>query len=192
MTEALRNATELFLEIAVEVIISGTIVVSLVIMSLDNPPILIAATAYTVGMTLVAWLFNKPMIASDMGWQSEEGEFRETITMVCEGTDCYTFKERLARVTAAYYRYIKVVMYFTLFSRVKAALGQLVPYIILSYPFFAGDITLGQFMKGVGTFELIVINSTILLVLYPKLTKAKASYNISKAFYEEVKDGSSS
>lgn len=187
MTEALRNATELYLEISVEVIISGAIVVSLVLLNWRDPSLLLAAAMYTIGMTVVAAFFNKPMVSSDIEWQSREGEFRETLSYLYSGENCFSFKERLELLTLAYYKYIRVVMYFTLFSRVKAALGSLVPYLILSYPFFAGEISLGQFMKGVGSFELIVINSTILLVLYPKLTKAKASYQISKAFYQEVK-----
>lgn len=186
MTDALRNATELYLEIGVEVFISLSIVVLLVISNLSSGSLLLAAGVYTVGMTLLAMVFNKPLIESDKTWQSEEGRLRETLSSLAGGADCYTFKDKFASMSIAYYRYIKIVMYFTLFSRVKASLASLVPYILLSFPLFSGEITLGTFMKGVGTFELLVTNATILLVMYPKLTKARASYQISEQFYSDV------
>jgi ABC-type uncharacterized transport system fused permease/ATPase subunit len=77
-------------------------------------------------------------------------------------------------------------MYYTLFSRIKGSLASLIPYILLGGTYFAGTITLGVFMAGVATFELIVINATILVILYPKLTKARASYKIVQTFYKEI------
>lgn len=190
MTEALRNATELYLSISIEVLISAIIVAALVFVNLDNPPLLWIATAYSLLMTATAVVFNKPLVGSDMEWQEEEGQFRETLSYLRTGENCFTFKEKLERVAVAYYRYVRILMYFTLFSRIKSSLSQLVPYILLSYPYFAGTITLGEFMKGVGSFELITINATIILVLYPRLTQARASYNISKKFYDEVREES--
>ena len=188
MTESLRYATELYLEVCVELIISCTIVVALIFLNADQPIILWPAAAYTVSMTVIAVFFNKPMIGSDMAWQKEEGAFKETLAYIHSGIDCFTFKQKLEMIAFSYYRYIRVVMYFALFTRVKGSLATLVPYMLLSTPFFLGEITLGEFMKAVGSFELIVINSTILLVLYPKLTRARASYKISQKFYVEVKE----
>lgn len=187
MTEALRNSTELYLEIVVEVIISAAIVVVLIISNLHNPLILAASLIYTLTITGAALLFNKPMFMSDKIWQAAEGELRECFSDIANGNGDYSYKEKLQRVIVTYYRYIRVVMYFTLFSRMKSALSAIIPYILLAGPYFSGTITLGVFMAGVATFELIVINATIIIMLYPKLTKARASYQLSKEFYEEVK-----
>jgi ABC-type uncharacterized transport system fused permease/ATPase subunit len=186
MTEALRNSTELYLEVGVEVFISASIVIALIAANIHNTALLLAALAYTIGMSVLALVFNKPLISSDKNWQSEEGEFRETLSYLYSGENCFTFKDKLQQVTLAYYRYIKVAMIFTLFSRVKTNVASLIPYIMLSGAYFTGNMTLGQFMAGVSTFELIVINSTILLILYPKLMKARASHIISSQFYKEV------
>lgn len=188
MTEALRNATEMYLMVGTELFISFSIVISLIFVNLDQPVILQASAVYTGIMIAVAVLFNRPMVNADAGWQKEEGYFRETLSYIYSGNDCFTFKEKLENISLAYYRYIKVVMYFALFSRLKGALGSLVPYILLSYPYFAGEITLGAFMKGVASFELIVINSTIIVIVYPNLTKARASLTIAKEFYSKIKN----
>lgn len=187
MTEALRNATELYLEIAVEVFISAAIVISLIAVNIHNTAIIIAAIIYTIVASALAAFFNKPLIHSDMSWQSSEGALRETISDIANGNEDFSYKKKLETLTFHYYLYIRVLMFFTLFSRLKASLASLIPYILLAGTYFAGGMTLGDFMAGVTIFELIVINSTILLALYPKLTKARASYKLSQTFYEEVR-----
>lgn len=186
MTEALRNSTELYLEIVVEVVISMSIVVLLLIANLHNVPILIASLAYTAIASLLAILFNRPLISSDFEWQSAEGRFREAIGDIANGNGDYSSKGKFLVLVESYYRYIRIVMVFTLFSRVKSSLSSIVPYVILATPYFSGEISLGDFMSGVAVFELIVINSTILIMLYPKLTKARASYLLSKEFYSHI------
>jgi hypothetical protein len=41
-------------------------------------------------------------------------------------------------------------------------------------------------MAAVSTFELIVINATILVQLYPESTKVAASWGIVNGFYKEI------
>lgn len=185
-TEAIRNATELYLEIAVEVFISASIVIMLIIANLHNTPILVAALIYTVAASALAALFNKPLINADIGAQNSEGLYREAISDIANGNGDFSSKGKFILLMTTYYRYIKVVMYYTLFSRIKGSLASLIPYVLLGSAYFAGSITLGVFMAGVATFELIVINATILVVLYPKLTKARASYKIVQTFYKEI------
>lgn len=186
MTEALRNSTELYLEIGVEVIISGAIVVGLIVSNIHNMPVIVASIIYTAAVTLLAAFFNKPLINSDTSWQEAEGSFREAIGNIANGNEDFTSKQKFEMVVGSYYRYIRVVMYYTLFSRVKSSASAIIPYLLMAGPYFSQAITLGDFMASVAVFELIVINSTILTMLYPKLTKARASYRLSKEFYQGV------
>ncbi len=62
----------------------------------------------------------------------------------------------------------------------------MIPYFILAGSYFAGVISLGDFMSGVGAFELFVINTTLLLSYYPKLMQCRASYVIVEDFYKEI------
>lgn len=182
LTESIRNSTELYLEIIVEVIISAAIVVILVMSSLHSIPIITAALAYTLSMSALAAIFNKPLVRTDADAQKAEGAFREAISDISAGKNDYTYSNKWAEVARTYYTYIKIQMSFTLFSRVKGSLASLIPYVLLSSEFFAGTITLGEFMSGVATFELLVVNATILMALYPKLTRARASKSITKEF----------
>lgn len=186
MTEAVRNSTELYLEILVEIAISAAIVVGLILMNLHHPYILIAAIAYTLLSSLIMTLFNKPMMTKDAEWQKAEGEYRENLVKLATGVNDNTSDAKWGAIVHTYSKYITVLMNFTLFTRVKGALSSLIPYVLLASAFFSGTITLGVFMAGVATFELIVINATIVMVLYPKLTKARASKHLSQTFYNEL------
>jgi len=186
ITEALKNWTEYFIYTVVEVIISASIIIGLVLANLNSPLILWGSLVYTIIITAVATVFNKPLVNSDATYQSSEGIYRESISDIKNGNGDYTAKQKYLDVVANYSRYIKVTMYFTLFSRLKNSTASVVPFILLSTSYFSGAISLGDFMAGVATFELIVVNSTILLEIYPKYTKMLASYNLSKGFYESL------
>lgn len=187
MTESLRYSTELFLEILVELTISGAIVVMLIVNNWHKPDILVAALAYTVVVTIVAHMFQKPLISKDMQWQQAEGEYREAIVDISNGNGDFSSKRKFLTLVDSYKKYTKTIMFFTLFTQVKASVSNLVPFLMLSAPYFAGSITFGEFMGGTSTFELIVINSTILVLLYTKLTKAKSAYRITKEFWQNLK-----
>ena len=186
MTEAVRNSTELYLEILVEIIISAAIVAALILANLHNPLILISSIAYTLAVSVVAMLFNKPLTTQDSEWQKSEGEFRENLTNIVNGKEDFSYSSKWARLASAYKSYIMVLMNFTLFTRVKGSVSTLVPYVLLASSYFAGAITLGGFMAGVATFELIVVNATIVMMLYPKLTKARASRQIIEDFNSKI------
>lgn len=184
---ALRTSTETMLEIAIEILISGAIVVILIGASLHSPMILLAALIYTIVATVAALLFNRPLIHTNKSWMEAEGELAQAVSAVYHGKGDYSFKEKLIHTTIRYYQYIKVAMYFELFSRVKGSMAAVVPYFLLSGAYFSGAINLGDFMAGVSSFELIVVNSTILLQLYPKLMAAVSSSKIAVEFYHDLK-----
>jgi putative ATP-binding cassette transporter len=187
MTDSMQIWTELSLANFVEIAISASIIVGLVIANLNSHLILIAALVYTLILSAAAMFFNKPLITSDMHRQEAEGIYRESISAIAHDQGDFTSKLKFKNLYFIYGRYIAIQMYFTLFSRVKGALGMLVPYIVLAPLYFSGDMSLGGYMAGAATFELIVLNSTILLEIYPQYTKMKAGYKISKEFYDEVR-----
>lgn len=186
MTSSMQQATELYLNISMEIFISLFIVIALVVVNLGNPGVLIGSGIYTVVASAVALIFKTPLISSDTLLQKAEGSFRDNIVIVGSGEDSHKFKELLLELTSKYFSYIKVAFYFTMFSRVKGSLAVLVPYLIYGGVYMSGGMSLGTFMAAVATFELIVANSTIVLAMYPDLMKARASYKIVDAFYREV------
>lgn len=187
MTGAIQNSTELFLKVLVEIVISASIVISLFIINLDQPIILGVAFVYTLGATLIAWLFQKPLMTTDKEWQETESTYREAIVTIANGKGDFTAKEKFMQLSKAYYRYIRTQMYFQLMSRVKGSLGSIIPYFLLGTAYFNDQLDFGQFMAGIATFELIVINATIFIVMYPDYIKARASQQIIKQFWKEVK-----
>ena len=123
MTEAVRNSTEIYLEILVEIIISLAIVIALILANLHSPLILATAMGYTVLVSLVAILFNRPLISKDMEWQRAEGLFRENLTNIANGSNDYTYSSKWTSVSQCYAKYITTLMNLTLFTRMKVSLS---------------------------------------------------------------------
>lgn len=186
ITQALKYWTELSVYCFTEVFISASIIVGLVAVNLHNSTIIYGALFYTVLITVVATVFNKPLVTSDSSYQACEGVYRESLSDIDNGNGDFTSKSKFLAVVQSYTLYIKNVMYFTMFSKLKMSTASIIPFLMLSPSYFEGSITMGDLMAGVATFELLVANSTILLQIYPSYTKFLASYNISNSFYNEV------
>lgn len=184
-TEALRQSTELYMNSLMEIVISAAIVI-LLLGSSNNFYINLSAAVYTILMTAAATIFNRPLIMSDIFLQENESKYREALFKIAEENGDFTAKEKLANLIKSFYKYSKILMYFTLFSRLKSSLAVLVPYLLMAPAYFSNKITLGEFMQSTALFELLVINSTIIIILYPQLTKAKASARICEEFYNEI------
>lgn len=189
ITESLHNWTLLSIVIFIEVLISASIIIGLVVANWNSPLIVLGALFYTIVITLVAMVFNKPLINTNAYYQSTEGLYRESISDIANGQGDFTSKEKFRDLAAAYIKYIRNLMYFTLFSKLKMSTATAIPLVLLAPQYFSGTITLGDFMAGVSIFELLVANSTILLAMYPEYTKMRASYNISKQFYGKIRGG---
>lgn len=182
MTGAIQNSTELFLRVAVEIAISFAIVMVLIYNNLHNPLILYAAVAYSAGVSLIAYFFQKPLTVADRSWQEAESVYREAIVTISNNKGDHTSKDKFLQLIVAYYKYIKTQMYFQLMSRMKGMVGTVIPYFILGTSYFSGQIDFGGFMAGIATFELLVINMTIFISMYPEYIKAKASQQLVSAF----------
>ena len=184
ISEDTNIASLLALELVTEVLISLSIILGLVWSM--APDLLIASIVYAALITAIALLFHRPLIDREKMLQRVEANYRFKLAkIVNDGQDREVEREYNAVLTN-FKRLINVTLLFNIFSRTKNNLMNLVPLLMLVPMYFAGDIGFGAIMKGVSQFDLLVINATILVILYPKVTKALASYERIKEFSEDL------
>lgn len=179
-------ATDLAVSNILEIIISAVITVILVIQSFNMTGIWLGALIYTVVVSGLMLFFNKPLVKSEIEYQRAEADHRFSLAKIALGSGDYTSKANYKRLLDKYVSYIGVVLGFQMFSGVSRQVSDIIPYALLLPLYFAGSMTLGSVMQGVSIFVLIVINATIMLQLYPRVTKAQASWHRIKEFYDEV------
>jgi len=185
ISEDTNIASMLAIELAVEVVISGSIIVGLV--GGMSSTLLTLSAIYTVVICILAAFFHRPLINTEKNLQRAEASYRFEMAKISADGKNRPLQDKYDTVVKRYTRLINVSLGFSLFSRAKGNLMNLIPYMLLVPMYFAGDIGFGEIMKGVSQFDLLVINATILIVLYPKVTKALASYERIKEFYEDLK-----
>lgn len=185
-----RVLTEKSLEVIIEVVISALIIVGLVLQMWGSWLLLGLSAGYTLLITLAALFFHRPMVNTDKCLQRKEAGFRLELVKKSLGQGSVNFKKTFESVKASYKRYTNVMLGFTLFSRAKSNFMNLVPFLVLVPMYFAGDIGFGKIMEGVSQFDLMVINATILIILYPRVTRALAGWERIKEFYEELNEKS--
>lgn len=185
-TESLQIATYNYLVVLVEVVIAAGCAITLMIGSANQPRILIAAVVYSVAVSVAAMLFNRPMTTANKLLQTEEGTYRDSLAEIAINGGDFTAKEKFLRVAKAMYVFLNWQFMFALFGRVKSGLASVVPYFLMGAAYFSKDITLGQFMSAVATFELITLNTTIVIVMYPELMRAKGALQLVKEFKEGI------
>ena len=181
--EDTQIATELASEVLVEVIISVSIVVGLVWQMWGNNLLFGLALGYTLLAAAIAALFHRKMVDSEKDYRRAEADYRFTLASTSMKAKWNPTETVFENVKTQYMYMTKVLMGFSIFSRLKSSFMTLVPLLVLVPMYFAGDIKFGEIMKGVAQFDLIVINATILIILYPKITKILAGYERIKEFY---------
>lgn len=184
ISEDTNIASMLALELFSEVIISAAIIVGL-ICNMD-PTLIALSLVYTAVIAAIALFFHRPMVDREKALQRVEADYRfQLAKMVNDGKkrklDC-----KYSAVLTHFKRLIRITLGFNLFSRAKNNLMNIVPLLMLVPMYFADEIGFGAIMKGVSQFDLLVINATILIILYPKVTKALASYERIKEFHSEL------
>lgn len=187
IAEDCKLATDLTIKVFVEVIISSAIVVTLVLSSLGQPMLLVASLVYTSGVVALALLFRKPLIAREIAMQKAEAGYRFDLAKLVMQKDAgVNLNNSFSYVKIAYNSFIALTMRYALFNKIQGGIMSIVPFLILVPAYFAGDIPLGSVMAGVALFDLIVMNATILVLLYPEVTKAQASWYRIKEFYDDL------
>jgi ABC-type uncharacterized transport system fused permease/ATPase subunit len=185
INEDTKLATELALKVLIEMVISGAIVIVLVIESRGDKILLAAALAYTVVVSIFAKFFKPKLINTEIALQRAEATHRhnlsEAIVKDNRGKLAATLQD-FREVANKYTSNLRVLLGYSTFSAAQNNFSILAPWLILIPMYLLGSISLGELMSKVSKFELIVINSTILITLYPEMTKAQASWIRIKEF----------
>lgn len=178
------HMTDTFLMISSECLISLLIVIGLLISMLHgNIYVLISSIVYTIVSCLVAHLFYRPMVNRDKHLQRREATFRYGLAKIRMKKEYskVTFKD----VITSYTSYIRILFGYSLFKRFQGNLTTAIPYLILIPLFFSGSIEFGEVMGGAAAFELMVLNTTIILQYYPDLTKTLAAWERVLEFWRQ-------
>lgn len=183
INEDAKLCTVLSLGVASELFISGGIVLYLVL-TLQNLSLIAYATLYTVVVSIVALLMHKPLVKADINLQIAEADQRFTLSKMVMGHGQETLHEKFQSITGKYRQYVGLLLGYNIFNGLQNNLSILVPFLILLPTYFTGDITFGILMRDIASFELIVINSTILLNLYPQVINMNAAWTRVRTFYE--------
>lgn len=179
------SATSNTLDLIVESSISLMIVISLIIGNWHNTLIMIAAGIYTLIMTLMMYVFNGKLCKLDISLQKEEAWHRTSIANAEVGLETCP-KTAYNRVVEATKNWLWGSLGFQLFNRTQGNFMPLLGYALLIPSLVAGPITFGQFMGQSGLFDLIVINSTIILSMYLQFIKSQASWVRLNEYYKQI------
>jgi len=151
-----------------EYFISGTIVLQLIYLNLDQPKLIAAALIYTLISVAIAILFNPRLTATEKEVQKGEASFRESLTKGFNFTSLSVANTTSLKAASIRTGYL-------LFTRLQLGILTMLPYAVLAPALIAGTIDMGTLMKHQGTFSLLVVNAGIIIQLYTTLIQGKAS-----------------
>lgn len=177
-----QQCSELILQTVIEVFISLSIVIILLLYNFNIISIL--AIGYSFISCIGAILFNKPLKTRDIQVQAVEASHRHALTSDSIGVyEDYNniFKDVIQRLRS----YILLLSGFEMFKSMQSNLMNLVPLLFLLPLYFNKEIGFGVLMGDIATFDLLVINATILIQLYLNVIKIQASYHRIKEYIEE-------
>lgn len=179
-------ASELTMTVSIEIIIAIAVTVG-IILSIHNYLLFILAFAYVILAMFGAYFFKNPMIDTDIAVQNREAHHRFSLAKRAMGHDTDSHSKYL-KMIQAYMVYLKVYLYYSLFNATKSNFSTIIPLLILVPMYFNGSIHFGEIMKGISEFDLLVANSSILLLLYPSIIRALASYRRLKQFWSTLNE----
>lgn len=188
LVDDVRVATETSIVVGSEVLISSCISVGLVLSMWGNTKLLIAAMLYSLISVGLAAAFRKPLVSRRYAHLDMEGENRNLLTQKALGQELQTshLKTAWMSLRTAYRRYIRMSQYYRLFSAVQNSLTIIVPFLILAGEYFSGSLSLGDVMQQTLAFDLLVLNASILVTLYPQITDAQTAILRVKELYDHV------
>lgn len=166
-----------FIKVWSEYLISGLIVVILIGQNHHNPLLVGTAVLYSVISVLIAYIFQPKMIIVEKIVQKQEAQFRKDITIL----NYLLFPEVIkANIASAAIR-----LKYGLFANLQNAIMVIAPFFVLTPMYFQGTISLGDMMLIATTFDLLVLNMSILINLFPTLTQANASFERVKELFDK-------
>lgn len=170
--------TDLTISTLLECVISGVIVIALIIETLSKPTIIYASLGYTAIVIVMALFFKNKLISTEIDLQKAEANHRLSLSEITLGNSSNLDKPNsmYVVVSSAYHAFITTMMNYTFFNRLQNNFATIVAYVLLAPAYFLGTMTLGEFMGDASMFDLVVINATILVGLFPVVTKSLASW----------------
>jgi ABC-type uncharacterized transport system fused permease/ATPase subunit len=181
-----KVATEGAIRVSIEVLISVCIVLALLTTILKWPLLFFAAIIYSGLSVTVAMLFRSPMINSQYSLSDAESQHRLSLTLIANQAGDFTSKAKWEVVKGAYTRFINVCRNYKMFNALQSAAMYTIPFLIMAPAYFRKELTLGEVMQGTLTFDLLVLNATIWVTLYPPIMAAQTAWIRLKEMYDAV------
>jgi len=183
-------ATENFIEVGLELLIAVAVIVGILLqMSWDGHQaglLLAAAIGYSVLSIGVSFLFSRPIIRREKARQVAEAQFRRILIEDGPEMSGYTLRDYYPACRKTWMDWARMMFGFTFFSRLQNSFAVLIPLAVLVPAYFADLISFGQIMGGVGQFDLLVLNFTVIIPLFPRFLQAKASWERLEEYYSQA------
>lgn len=151
-----------------EYFISGTIVLQLILINLDQPILSSAALLYAAVSVAIAIRFNPRLTHVEKQVQEAEARYRTDLV----SNDRLLLLPGANRATMVAE---KVHMEYLLFTKLQLGFMSVLPYLVMIPGLVAGEISLGELMKHQASFSLIVVNAAILIQYYTLWVRGQAS-----------------
>ena len=147
-----------------------------------------ATLLYAAAGTAVTWLFGRPLVAINDHKQGAEGDFRFHLVRARESAEAITLMrggdDERKRLLAAFERLAGVWVRLR-FATCRLAtlttaymlLGMILPVLVASPMYFAGEITLGGLMQAVAAMVHVQTALSWLVDNYPRIAEWNASVN---------------
>lgn len=141
-----------------------------------HPALFWYAVGYTVLVTLLALIFNKPLTSTQYAIQASEQTFRTDIRTLLENNGQEKINALYNYVYSTTVKCLGVMTAFKTFASIKMLFGVAIPFFVLIPLYMQGTIDFKVLIGGVTTFDLLVSNTTVLVNLYPYITSSMASW----------------
>lgn len=174
ITEDARNFIDISFGLVIDFIIAFCAVVGLIF---AVPEALTYYTwGYTIIVTCLAILFNRPLVKTQYDVQAVEQTMRIDVrgNILDNKNNC--IKASYSTVWDATVRSLHILTWFRTFASAKMLVAITIPFLVLIPVYMSGAIDFNTMIQGVSTFDLLVANTTILVNSYPLITRALASY----------------
>lgn len=155
------------LTIISEYIISFGIILYLVISNYTQVKLIIASIIYSLVCIYLAYIFKSKLVQKEKAVQQEEAAFRINLSKL----EFKGFKEAIvANLQAA-----RIKLGFGTVTTLQKNLMLILPYIFFLPFYMNGTMSLGLLMQQATIFDLLVLNFTIVINMFPLVTQTIAS-----------------
>lgn len=179
IADDVRVATETAVSIGLELFISAAISLGIIAHMLDKPKLLISALVYSAISMGLAMLFKNPIANARYKHLEKEGVFRNSLTRLSLGHSDVNDRDinySWGILRGVYHSYIAVTRNYKLFAALQNIFMVAVPFMMLASDYFNGHGTLGDITSGVLSFDLLVLNMGIWVILFPQYTDTIVAY----------------